>query len=146
MSSFQGIERVLHIARVAFEDGDLEQLQKIHEAIMRRWVKAHQQQQQSLAAVATAVSDMFDTDITTRYGYDPKAFEFEEVTPAGEPAKLDETWPELEVKSVVLKLKEPGVTFKEQGLRVVVCKDGEEQVYLRTPAIARQLRAHKRDG
>ncbi|KAF1932282.1 uncharacterized protein M421DRAFT_1929 [Didymella exigua CBS 183.55] len=140
-SSFQGIERVLHNARVAYEDDDLETLQNIHYAIMNRWVKAHARQQQSLAAVATAVSNMFD-DVSAVDTYDPKAFEFNEATSSEDTSKHSDAWLELNVKSTVPKLFEPGVTYKEEGARVIVCKEGEERVWLKTPCVARQVRAY----
>lgn len=107
-------------------------------------MKAHQLQQQSLAAVAATVSDMFEIDMTTVDGYDHTAFDFDdEVLPVPETAKSNEVWPELQVKSFALKLKESGVTYKEEGVRLIVCENGKEQVHLKTPAIVRQLRTHK---
>lgn len=86
---------------------------------------------------------MFDGNVSTVDGCSPTAFGFGGAVQAEADAKSNEVWPELEVKSTVLKLHEPGVTVKEEGVRVIVCKDCEEQVWLE--AAARHLRAHKRN-
>lgn len=88
---------------------------------------------------------MLDGNVSTVGGCNPTAFEFGGAVHAEEDAKLNEVWSELEVKSTVLKLHEPGVTVKEEGVRVIVCKDCEEQVWLKAPAAARQLPAYKRN-
>ncbi|KAJ4382685.1 hypothetical protein N0V86_001907 [Didymella sp. IMI 355093] len=143
-SAFRGIERVLHIARVAYEDGQLETLQSIHQAIMRRWVKTHAQHVLSFTAVANTVSDMFE-DVSTVDGYDSKAFDFEQATSSKEALKDDDMWSELEVKRIALeRLYNPGTTVKEKGARVKVCTDDGQRVYLKTPSVARQLREYKR--
>jgi hypothetical protein len=135
---------VLHIARVAYEDDQLETLQSIHQAIMKRWIKAHAQHVLSFTAVASTVSDMFE-DISTVDGYDSKAFDFEQATSSKEPSKDDDMWPELEAKRIALEwLHNPGTTVKEKGARVKVCTDDGQRVYLKTPSVARQLREYKR--
>lgn len=111
---------------------------------MNRWVKAHVQEQQSRAAVAASVSRMFD-DVSTIDTYNPKAFNFDKAVAYEEDSRHDEAWPELKVKGTLLRLHEPGVTFKEDGARVTVSKDGEEQVWLKTPCVARQIRTYKRN-
>lgn len=89
---------------------------------------------------------MFDADISTRSGYDSKAFDFDEVNLVEATSSNNEMWPELVVKSSTLRLRVPGVTFREEGSRLVVCEGGKEQVYFKTPGVVRQLRAHKRDS
>jgi hypothetical protein len=141
---FAGIERVLHLARVAYEDGNLEQLNKIHEAILKRWVMAHRQQQQSLSVVANAITDMFDGDVASRHDNFPEAFEFETTSSAGKSVKFDDYWPELDVKCTSSIFgSAAGSNIREEGLKVIVCKDGEEEVLLKTPLVWRYLRSFK---
>ncbi|KAF9699851.1 hypothetical protein EKO04_002388 [Ascochyta lentis] len=142
-SIFQGIERVLHIARVAYEDGDLECLKKIHEAILKRWIAAHQQQMQLFAAVAASVSDMFDGDVASRDEGYPEAFDFKDIHPAKQTHEAKDEWPEIPTKPPMPKLKGPGLTVEEKRQKVVVVKDGEKTEWAKTPAVVRQLRAYK---
>ncbi|KAF2627989.1 hypothetical protein BU25DRAFT_468200 [Macroventuria anomochaeta] len=145
-SIFQGIERVLHIARVAYEDGDIESLKKIHEAILKRWVTAHQQQLQSLSAVAGSVSAMFDGDNATHHGGHPEAFDFGSIDSVEHKQASDDKWPELQLKPTIPKFRAPGVTFEEKRMKIIIIKDGERKEWPKTPAVVRQLRAYKQSN
>jgi hypothetical protein len=136
----------LHIARVAYEDNDLECLQKIHEAILKRWVLAHGQQLQSLSAVAASVSAMFDGDIASRHEGYSEAFKFGDVAPVEHTHEVDDTWSELQIKSPMPKLTDPGLTFREDLEKVFIRKGGEVEVWLKSPAVIRQLRAYKQSN
>lgn len=128
---------------MAYEDFDLEKLHHIHEAIVKRWIKAHALQQQSFAAIAANVSCLLDGNVSTVEGYDPDAFEFR-VQPAMEcGATSNDMWPEVTAKETILNLKELGVTVKNEGARVIICKDGSEETWLKTPSVARQVRAYE---
>ncbi|KAJ4355307.1 hypothetical protein N0V95_003062 [Ascochyta clinopodiicola] len=142
-SIFQGIERVLHIARIAYEDGDLGCLRKIHEAILKRWVTAHQQQLQSLSAVAASVSAMFDGDVASLHEEHPEAFEFGNVDLTKATKEVEDTWPEIPVKPPMPKLKGPDLIVEEKSQKVIIVKDGERKEWAKTPAVIRQLRAYK---
>ncbi|UPX11553.1 uncharacterized protein EKO05_0002152 [Ascochyta rabiei] len=142
-SIFRGIERVLHIARIAYEDGDLGCLRNIREAILKRWVTAHQQHLQSLSAVAASVSAMFDGDVASLHEGHPEAFDFKYVDLVKKTETVEDTWPEIPVKAPMPKLKGPDLIVEEKRQKVVVMKDGEKKEWAKTPAVIRQLRAYK---
>ncbi|KAF3046540.1 hypothetical protein E8E12_010711 [Didymella heteroderae] len=144
-STFRGIERVLHIARVAFDDFELEKLDEIYQAIVKRWIKSHALQQRSFAAIAANVASLLDGNVSIVDGYDPDAFNFDVAPDLEEDVASNEMWPEVIAKDTILNLKDPGVTVKEEGTRVTLCKDGHEKVWLKTPTVARQLRAYRRN-
>ena len=113
---------------------------------MKRWIEAHALQLQSFAAIAANVAGLLDGNVSTIDGYDRDAFDFK-VKPTREDDKASsDMWPEVMAKDTLLNLREPGVTVKEEGTRVTVCKDGDEKVWLKTPTVVRQLRAYRRDN
>jgi hypothetical protein len=142
-TAFQGMERVMHICRVVdmnIGNDDLERMQQIKEAIVRRWVNAVRQHQRSLAAIASRIEGIYDPK-----GAYPDAFEFEpeDLIEGGAPAS--HAWSEIELDTIP-KLMEAGVTFTEDDLRVYIHKDGKDFVRLKTPAVIRQLRSVKRES
>jgi hypothetical protein len=142
-TAFQGMERVLHISRVVdmnIGNDDLERMQQIKEAIVRRWVNAVRQQQRSLAAIATCIEGIYDPQ-----GAYPDAFEFEPVQRPIEGAPTNHAWSEIEWDKTP-RLMEAGVTFTEDDLRVYIHKGGKDFVRLKTPAVIRQLRSVKRES
>ena len=141
-TAFQGMERILHFTRVVdmnISNDDLERIQQIKEAIVRRWVNAVRQQQRSLAAIASCIEGIYDPQ-----GAYPDAFDFEneELIEAGAPT--NHAWSEIEWDKTP-KLMEAGMTFTEDDLRVYIKKDGKDFVRLKTPAVIRQLRSVKRE-
>lgn len=126
---------------MAFEDFELEKLYEIHQAIVKRWIKVHALEQQSLAAVAANVAGLLEGNVSAVDGYDPNAFEYDIKPALNSDIASNEVWSEITAKNMSLNLREPGVTVKEKGTRVTVCKDGNEKVWLKTPAVIRQLRA-----
>ena len=143
-TAFQGMERILHFSRVVdmnVGNDDLERMQQIKEAIVRRWVNAVRQQQRSLAAIASSIEGIYDTQ-----GAYPDAFDFEPVQPLieGVPTSHMYAWPEIEWDNAP-RLYETGVTFTEDDLRVYIHRNGQDWVRLKTPAMIRQLRTVKRD-
>ncbi|KAJ4343254.1 hypothetical protein N0V87_000476 [Didymella glomerata] len=147
-SSFQGIERVLHLARVAHENGDLATIFKIHHTIMARWKQAHDQQRRSLATVSAAVSDMFYGDFQNAAGHKSEdLFAFYETSPpssSNEDTSFKDTWPELSIRDSKIKVLDVDATVKREGARVILRKNGKKEVLLKTPAVARMLRLRKR--
>ncbi|KAF3043289.1 hypothetical protein E8E11_004998 [Didymella keratinophila] len=145
--SFQGIERVLHLARMAHENGDLATIFKIHHTIMARWKQAHDQQRRSLATVSAAVSGMFYGDFQNAAGHKSEdLFAFYETSPPSsseEDTLFKDTWPELSVKDYTMKLLDLDATVKEEGARVTLRKNGKKEILLKTPAVARMLRLRK---
>lgn len=134
---------MLHIARYAYEHGDIACLQNVHEAILKRWVVAHRQQQQSLSVIAASVSAIFDGDIASRHGCHSEAFEFEGTAPFEQLSKSKEMWPEIKFQSNIPDLRDSRVIYREECFRVVICKDGKEQVFFKTPAMVRHMQAYK---
>ena len=156
---FQQLERPLHLARVAYENGDETMMTKIQEAINLRWVNAHRQQRDSLRAVADSINTMFEQDNknegeeegdeendtpTPRELY-PDAYIFDDCKPLKQPYALHQSqhWPELDAIDPAPKRGEAGVTVKMSGLRYTICKDGQEWVRLKTPALIRESRSEK---
>jgi hypothetical protein len=131
---------------MAYEEGYLEQLNKVHKAILKRWIKAHRQQQQARFTIATAISEMFDGGVASHHDTFPEAFEFDDFDPVVGMAKDDEYWPELDVKDInnIFSVNRDGITIKaEESLKVTLCKDGTEDVLLKTPLVFRYLRSLK---
>lgn len=131
---------------MAYEEGDLELLNKVHEAILKRWVNAHRQQQQARFTVATAISEMFDGDVASHHDSFPEAFEFDDFDPVVGIAKDNEYWPELDVKGIsnLFSVNRDGITIRaEESLKVTLWKDGTEVVLLKTPLVFRHLESLK---
>jgi len=154
-TGFQQLARPLHLARVAYENGDETTMTKIQEAINLRWVNAYRQQQDSLRAVADSINTMFEQDSmnegeegdgkpTPRELY-PDAYNFDDCKPLKQPYSSNQSqhWPELNAMDPVPKRGEAGVTVKMSGLRYTICKDGQEWVRLKTPAFIRESRSEK---
>ncbi|KAH6638278.1 hypothetical protein C7974DRAFT_333282 [Boeremia exigua] len=149
-SSFQGIERALHIARIINANvcngasGDLERMGQIREAITKRWVNAHRQQQRSISAIATCISSMYHSsseDPTKSY---PDAFEVETLDLIETNKPVDVAWRELGQPDNAPGLMERGVTYTEDSFRIHIRKGDEECTRLKTPSMVRQLRMLKR--
>lgn len=150
MTTFYGIERVLHLARVAYENNDTHAIEKIHEAIKVRWVNAYRQQQEPLRAVADSINNMFERggseaeeELTSPRKLYPDAFLFEDVEPIQQSVNPSVFWLELETEDNVPKRGDTGVTVKERGLKRYVWKDGKRWVQWMTPAMIREMRERK---
>jgi hypothetical protein len=61
-SILYGIERPLHLARVAYENVDVESLRKIRDALLQRWIDYHRKLQNQSVLMAEAVEGMFTLD------------------------------------------------------------------------------------
>jgi hypothetical protein len=156
---FQHLERPLHLARIAYENDDMEKIEKIQEAIKLRWINAHRVQQRTLRAVADSINNMFERDDgidemdddggapTPRELY-PDAFEFEEVELLKEPYSSGQVhdWVDLSTKDPAPPCNDPGVTVQFSALRLRIQKDGKEWMRLKTPAIVRQLAEEKKSS
>lgn len=148
---FGGFERPLHLARVAYENGDIEAIKNIQEAIKIRWVNAHRRQQKSLRVVANSIRSMFDDEDRTKDEYKqndakkwgnpsecyPDAFHFEDIEPVTHNTVPDGLWLELSTEDIAPKHDDPSVIIKEDRLRLYIRKDGKEWVRLKTPATVR---------
>ena len=134
---------MLHIARYAYEHGDVACLQNVHKAVLKRWIIAHHQQEQSLSAIAASVSAIFDGDIANRHEGQSEAFGFEDTALSEQLPESDEMWPEIKFQSNIPGLKDSSVTYREECFRVVACKEGEEQMFFKPPAMVRRMRAYK---
>lgn len=145
---FHGIERPLHLARVAYEIGDISALEKIREAIKVRWVNAQREQHQSLQLVADSINGMFvdsddESDSEKPRDMFPDVFDFNIQDPIPQKRKPDNIWQELEWKDKAPQIGEDGVRVREMGLRVHIRKDGKNWIRLATPAVVRAIRAAK---
>jgi hypothetical protein len=136
---FDGAERPLHLARIAFENQDMDALENIRNAIGKRWAYGYQKHQRSLQVVSSVIGGMFGTKSNSVRELCPDAFS------SVEPYKVLSAspchrWNELVEGDTAPKLEEPGVTFEEELLRVCIQKDGKKWIRLKTPAMVRQLR------
>jgi hypothetical protein len=158
---FQCLERPLHLARVAYENDDIEAIKNIQEAIKLRWVNAYRLQQWSLRTVADSINTMFEKDdsadqmddeedeiegIPTPRELYPDAFEFENTQLLEEPYTPGQVhhWIDLSADDSAPPRDGPGVTTQISGLRLRIQKDGKEWVRLKTPAIVQQLLDEKK--
>jgi hypothetical protein len=57
---FINIERPMHLARVAYENNDIELIRQIQEAIKVRWVNGHRRHKAEAGGVAESVNAMFE--------------------------------------------------------------------------------------
>jgi hypothetical protein len=136
---FKGSERSLHQARVAYEDQDVDALEKIKDAIGTRWAYGYREQQRSLRGASALFCNMFDSDSDGARGRYPDAFLVD-----GPGAVLSiapsPRWSELADADTAPEIGDPGVTFFEGLLRVTIQKDGTTWTRLKTPAMVRELR------
>jgi hypothetical protein len=156
---FQHLERPLHLARIAYENDDMEKMEKIQEAIKLRWVNANREQQRAKQAVADSINNMFnredamddmddDDDAPTPRELYPDAFDFENVELLKEPYSSGQAhyWIDLSTKDPAPPRDDPGVTVQFSALRLRIQKDGKEWMRLKTPAIVRQLAEEKKSS
>jgi hypothetical protein len=156
---FQHLERPLHLARIAYENDDMEKMEKIQEAIKLRWVNANREQQRAKQAVADSINNMFDREDTmddmdddddapTPRELYPDAFDFENVELLKEPYSYGQAhyWIDLSTKDPAPPRDDPGVTVQFSALRLRIQKDGKEWMRLKTPAIVRQLAEEKKSS
>ncbi|KAJ4987386.1 hypothetical protein SVAN01_07124 [Stagonosporopsis vannaccii] len=143
-SSFQGIERVLHIARTIDMniDHDLsdsfERMGQIREAITKRWVNAHRQQQRSASAIAACIGSMSHSEDPKEIY--PDAFDFETPELLEHEAAVNYTWPELGKADIAPRVGDTGVTYTEDDFRIYIHEGGKTFVRLKTPSAIRRLR------
>ncbi|KAL1609240.1 hypothetical protein SLS59_001604 [Nothophoma quercina] len=146
-SVFQGMERVLHLARLAYEHEDEKRLEQIRIAIMIRWVNAQRQEQRALTEVANSISGMF-----IGYLQDlpqdlyPNEFIFPSDDLIEQETDATQLWPELDAEDTAPQIGGHGVKFSEDNLRVYIRKRGNLFIRLKTPAMVRHLRKIKEDG
>lgn len=142
--SFQGMERVLHIVRMVDMNIDenwvenLERMQQIREAITKRWVNAHRQQQHSASAIAACISNMSHLD-DPEDTY-PDAFEFNTPELLKEETPVNYLWPELGNADICPRLTDPGVTLTQDDMRIYIDQGDKMYVRLKTPSVLRELR------
>ncbi|KAF2132721.1 hypothetical protein P153DRAFT_393684 [Dothidotthia symphoricarpi CBS 119687] len=153
---FQYFECPLHLARVAYENGDIESINKIQDAISIRWINAHRRQQRSLQTVANCISSMFDSCDTGGENEEdqdkkpslpelhPDAFVFEDVEPLTPIDDSSYRWPELSAEDTAPKRSDRGVVVKDDGFRLCIRKGGKEWVRLKTPRMVREARTGTR--
>ncbi|KAF3001200.1 hypothetical protein E8E13_000778 [Curvularia kusanoi] len=140
LTAFLGMERVLHICRVIdmnVGDDDLGCMQQIRQAIVKRWVNALREQQNTLSAIATCIDDLFKSSLDNPKDDSPDAFNFQ-THDLIEGVPADHNWSEIKWNDHP-RLTEVGVTFTEDDLRVYIQKGGKDYVLLKTPYIVRQL-------
>ncbi len=159
--AFQGIERPLHLARLAHSLEDLPALNKIRDVLTTRWINAQREQQRILQLAADKVNNMFvgdenDSDTSTskltaptsntalsraappRQLY-PDAFQFPAQDPLPTEHSVDPKWPELEWKDATPRIGMSGVLYRVKGLRVYIEKGNKQYVRLLTPELVRQI-------
>ncbi|KAL6711999.1 hypothetical protein ACN47E_003042 [Coniothyrium glycines] len=140
---FRGIERPLHLARVAYETNDQELMEKIHSVIKARWISAHRRQQAQLRIVADSISSMFadkaDGSTIPQEEF-PDAFVFEDVKPITM-IPAPHLWIELESIRSVPQQGDEGVVVEFSTVRHKIYKDGRQWNCLTMPATVR--RAHE---
>jgi hypothetical protein len=140
---FDGIERPLHLARVACENEDPEMIDQIRRAIAARW-DAHQQQQQRAAKVmSNAIKNMLaSTDTITADVWQAAAV-------GDMPVKWrpDPEWIELQLyrtdDDLLPKRRDPGVTIEADSLRVYYHLGDQTWVRLKTPEVVRMKKVEK---
>lgn len=163
-NTFAGIERPLHLARLALENKDITVLNKIQDAIKMRWINSQRQQQHALQRVADSIDTMFDRDNDENETQDgvqrldqdgaivrttrpcelyPDVFQFTKEQPLPQKLKPSITWQELDVRDDIPKAGDLSLTTSYNGTMVTFLKNGQECTRLRTPEIVRRTRNQK---
>ena len=141
------MERVLHLARLAYEHEDEKRLEQIRNAIMIRWVNAQRQEQRALSEVANSISGMFIGYLQdSPQDLYPNEFIFPSDDLIEQETDATQLWPELGVEDTAPQIGGHGVKFWEDNLRVYIRKRGNLFIRLKTPAMVRHLRKIKEDG
>jgi len=144
-----GLELPFHSARVAYENGDVETLVAIREAIRVEWVKLQPRLSSEASAISQSIYDMFKTrDIAELPESNPRVVPSETKT-SSPVSTMDELmdWDWSEVKCGVPKHGEPGVTIKEDSWRIYIYKGDIMWTRLKTPQAVREAKERGRgDG
>jgi hypothetical protein len=138
-SVFGLIEYPLHVARVAFEHGDTDTIQRIQQAIKMRWINILRQERLAVHTVTNCINSMFEdaTDESTKLQEQYPDIFRSEVPESTSLEDLDDTyiWSELlSLGDGAPNLDEPGVTYEDGDMRVTIGKDGKEWVHPKTSA------------
>ncbi|KAJ4345296.1 uncharacterized protein N0V89_011426 [Didymosphaeria variabile] len=137
---FSNIARVLHLARVASEQLDVDRLAKIREVLLQRWIDYQGKQEQKSNALSESLLDMFQGNKK------PKAFreQREKLTATKwEPRDIDFDWewPELDagrfVGNRISPEIPPDVTVTEDRQYRHFSRDGRQWAVLKTPLFVR---------
>jgi len=154
-TAFNDIARPMHLARVAYENDDLDMLNRIHEAIKLRWINANRSQQASIRSIKDSITDMLETasaygkqDNDVQAGLNlaqlyPREFGVTDLDPI-EPVydiRQPHLWLELSSEDSIPKHGDRGVEWEFEGVRVRARKDGKEWVRLKTPEMVRQFKS-----
>ncbi|KAI4685419.1 uncharacterized protein J4E84_006147 [Alternaria hordeiaustralica] len=141
-----GLELPFHSARVAYENGDVETLVAIREAIRGEWVKLQPRLSCEASAISQSIYDMFKTkDIAELSESNPRVVPAETKTssPVSTMNELMD-WDWSEVKCGVPKHGEPGVTIKEDSWRIYIYKGDKMWTRLKTPQAVREAKERGR--
>jgi hypothetical protein len=139
---FHGIERPLHLARVACENEDPWMIDQIRKAIAARWDNHQQQKQRAAKVISDAIKNMLGSTDTTTSGEEhqdvsqPAAVE---AVPEGSVPTFE--WSELQSHKInatpLPKRGDPGVTIEEDSLRMYYHLDDKTWIRLKTPGTVR---------
>jgi hypothetical protein len=141
--SFEDIERPLHFAHVAYENGDLDTMIAIREAIRVRWINLQSQLSQPACTFAKDINNVFKAmDAAEPPELYPHIPTLESESSHHIPtrrARKGRNWAEIQCK--IPRRGEPGVTIKEDSWRIYVYKDNKMWTRLKTPQTVRKANA-----
>ncbi|KAF1951846.1 hypothetical protein CC80DRAFT_597029 [Byssothecium circinans] len=136
--TFVGLGRVMHCARVAYENRSISHLTKVRDVITDRWIAYQRMKQQEHARIADAVLDMYPKEnATLLQTQNAEAFVF--------PGKktdtvLNASWDELGVKRYNRIPRGDGWTATEDWTHRYYQKENILTIRLKTPALIQKLR------
>jgi hypothetical protein len=157
---FNGIERPLHLARVACGNEDPSMLEQVRKAITDRWAIFQRQERRAANVISTAIKNMVVSTskkgcnirarrlsqcvITTIPGEEyPDVIQDATVEDVLGEWRPDHRWTELPDGTPPPKRGDPGVTIKEDSLRVYYHQDDKTWIRLKTPAMVRMKRVEE---
>jgi hypothetical protein len=140
---FEGIERLLHFTHVAYENGDLDTMIAIREAIRVQWINLQSQLSQPACTFAKDINNVFKAmDAAEPPELYPHISTSETESSHHIPtrrARKGRNWAEIQCK--IPRRGEPGVTIKEDSWRIYVYKDNKMWTRLKTPQTVREANA-----
>ena len=133
-SVFQGIGRALHIARVAYEQGRIDDIKGVQEAIHSRWTRWQLNQRAYSNGVAAKMSDLFKATETAKTFAEVLTGQRHGLSGQAE-LHFDHMWPDIKgIPNLTLKSWK-GAIVCEDSARQIWTNQDRVRVFLKTPAL-----------
>jgi hypothetical protein len=145
---FDGIERPLHLARVARENEDAWMIDQIRKAIAKRLAISQRQERRANNVISNAIKSMMvNTDTASPSKESPDVLQVAAVEALPDAWMPDHRWAELQSHNInaipLPKRGNPGVTIEEDSLRMYYHQGHKTWIRLKTPAVVRMRNVGK---